>query len=150
MRASGQDPSHAAQEGGGAPVPAAGAPAGGRTGARVELAAVSKTRRQGRATVTSLAEVTLTIPPGEIVAVTGPSGAGKSTLLQLIGGLDIPDSGRILVDGTDTGMSTPINGKSLALAPGKHKVTFVMGDDRYTFPIVITAGKVEQLDKDLQ
>ena len=57
---------------------------------------------------------------------------------------------KILVDGTETGMSTPITGKSLALAPGKHKVTFVIGDDRYTFPVVITTGKVEQLDRDLQ
>jgi putative ABC transport system ATP-binding protein len=48
-----------------------------------------------------LAEVSLTILPGQIVAVTGPSGAGKSSLLQLIGGLDIPDSGRILIDGVD-------------------------------------------------
>jgi putative ABC transport system ATP-binding protein len=81
------------------------APAGtstpARAGARVELVSVTKTRRQGRATVTSLADVSLTISPGEIVAVTGPSGAGKSSLLQLIGGLDIPDTGRILVDGID-------------------------------------------------
>ncbi|MEO7261721.1 MAG: ABC transporter ATP-binding protein [Jatrophihabitantaceae bacterium] len=48
-----------------------------------------------------MAQVSLTIQPGQIVAVTGPSGAGKSSLLQLIGGLDIPDSGRILVDGVD-------------------------------------------------
>ena len=74
---------------------------GDRAGARVELTAVTKTRRQGRTTVTSLADVSLTILPGQIVAVTGPSGAGKSTLLQLIGGLDNPDSGRILVDGID-------------------------------------------------
>jgi putative ABC transport system ATP-binding protein len=62
---------------------------------------VTKTRRQGRATVTSLAQLSLDIAPGEILAVTGPSGAGKSSLLQLIGGLEVPDSGRILVDGTD-------------------------------------------------
>jgi putative ABC transport system ATP-binding protein len=70
-------------------------------GARVELVSVTKIRRQGRATVTSLAQVSVTILPGQIVAVTGPSGAGKSTLLQLIGGLDIPDSGSILIDGVD-------------------------------------------------
>ena len=72
-----------------------------RAGARVELVSVTKTRRQGRTTVTSLSDVSLTISPGEIVAVTGPSGAGKSSLLQLVGGLDIPDFGRILVDGID-------------------------------------------------
>jgi putative ABC transport system ATP-binding protein len=72
-------------------------------GARVELVGVTRTRRQGRAAVTSLADVSLTISPGQILAVTGPSGAGKSSLLQLIGGLDIPDSGRILVDDVDIG-----------------------------------------------
>ncbi len=57
---------------------------------------------------------------------------------------------KILVDGADTGLSTPITGKSLALAPGRHKITFVMGDDRYTFPVTIAAGKTEKLDKDLE
>ncbi|MEO6772189.1 MAG: protein kinase [Kofleriaceae bacterium] len=57
---------------------------------------------------------------------------------------------KIGIDGTDTGLSTPISGKALGLTPGKHKVTFIMGDDRYTFPITITAGKTERLDKDLQ
>jgi eukaryotic-like serine/threonine-protein kinase len=56
----------------------------------------------------------------------------------------------ILVDGVDSGLSTPISGKALSMAPGKHKITFVMGDDRYTFPVTIVAGKTEQLDKDLQ
>ena len=57
---------------------------------------------------------------------------------------------KILVDGVDSGMSTPISGHSLGLGPGKHKVTFVMGDDRYTFPVVIKAGATETLSKDLQ
>jgi hypothetical protein len=56
----------------------------------------------------------------------------------------------ILVDGVDSGLSTPISGKALSMAPGQHKITFVMGDDRYTFPVTIVAGKTEQLDKDLQ
>jgi len=59
-------------------------------------------------------------------------------------------SAKIGIDGTDTGLSTPISGKTLGLTPGKHKVTFIMGDDRYTFPVTITAGKTERLDKDLQ
>jgi putative ABC transport system ATP-binding protein len=48
-----------------------------------------------------LHDVTFTIDPGELVALTGPSGSGKTTLLQLIGSLDSPTSGRILVDGVD-------------------------------------------------
>ncbi|GEC09813.1 peptide ABC transporter ATP-binding protein [Streptomyces spinoverrucosus] len=51
--------------------------------------------------VPALAEVTTSITYGELVAITGPSGSGKSTLLNLIGTLDRPSSGRIIVDGHD-------------------------------------------------
>jgi serine/threonine protein kinase len=57
---------------------------------------------------------------------------------------------KILVDGVDTNMKTPISGHSLALTPGKHKITFVIGDDRFTYPVVIKAGSTENMSKDLQ
>ncbi|HEX8977371.1 MAG TPA: ABC transporter ATP-binding protein [Solirubrobacteraceae bacterium] len=50
-----------------------------------------------------LQEVSFAIQPGEFIALTGPSGSGKTTLLQLIGSLDRPTSGRILVDGVSVG-----------------------------------------------
>ncbi len=50
-----------------------------------------------------LHDVTFTIDPGELVALTGASGSGKTTLLQLIGSLDSPTRGRILVDGVNVG-----------------------------------------------
>ena len=59
-------------------------------------------------------------------------------------------SAKIAVDGVDTGMSTPINGRALSLAPGKHKITFIMGDDRYTFPVTISAGQTQAMSKDLE
>lgn len=53
------------------------------------------------ATVTVVNDVSLQVGKGEIVSVTGPSGAGKSTLLHLLGGLDKPDTGSVLINGTD-------------------------------------------------
>ncbi len=53
----------------------------------------------GKRQVTALHEVSLTIEKGEMVSIIGPSGSGKSTLLNLVGGLDRPSSGQVLVDG---------------------------------------------------
>ncbi|WP_455636763.1 ABC transporter ATP-binding protein [Parabacteroides sp.] len=46
--------------------------------------------------------IDLTINKGEVVAIVGPSGAGKTTLLQIIGTLDAPDNGRLVINGTET------------------------------------------------
>ena len=50
---------------------------------------------------TVLDRISLSLPPGSYVAVVGESGVGKSTLLNLVAGLDRPDQGRVVVDGTD-------------------------------------------------
>ncbi len=59
--------------------------------------------RMGREVVKALDGVDLSINRGEFVALTGPSGSGKSTLLYLLGGLDRPTAGNIVVNGADLG-----------------------------------------------
>jgi ABC-type lipoprotein export system ATPase subunit len=60
---------------------------------------VKASRSYGDPPVTALHGLSLEIAQGEFVAITGPSGSGKSTLLNLLGGLDHPSSGEVIVDG---------------------------------------------------
>lgn len=64
----------------------------------VELKNVSKVYKAGEKEFKALDNIDLTINEGEFVVVLGPSGAGKSTLLNLIGGMDTPTSGQIIID----------------------------------------------------
>ena len=67
----------------------------------LELRGVSKTFRQASGKLDILHGVSLSIWPGQMVALVGPSGSGKSTLLNMLGCLDRPDSGRYLLDDVD-------------------------------------------------
>jgi putative ABC transport system ATP-binding protein len=66
----------------------------------IELHEVHKAYRGRGGEVRAVAGVSLAVAPGEFVAVMGPSGSGKSTLLHLMGGLDVPTTGRVVLDGT--------------------------------------------------
>jgi len=67
----------------------------------IELVEVSKVYRRGAEEIPALKGITLSIQSHEFVAVTGKSGCGKSTLLHIIGGLEPPTGGRVLVEGAD-------------------------------------------------
>ncbi len=67
----------------------------------VVVESVSKRYGDGPQAVVALRDVSVTVAPGELVAIMGPSGSGKSTLLHLMAGLDVPTTGRVLVDGAD-------------------------------------------------
>jgi putative ABC transport system ATP-binding protein len=69
--------------------------------ATVVLESVSRSFGQGHTEVVALQPTNLQVGAGEFLAVMGPSGSGKTTLLSLVGGLDRPTSGRVVVDGRD-------------------------------------------------
>ncbi len=56
----------------------------------------------------------------------------------------------VFIDGKDTGMWTPVTGRKLALSPGKHMVTLIIGEDRFTYPVKIEAGATARMTKDLR
>lgn len=87
------------------------------------LEAKNLTQVYGRGTtaVTALDHVNINIEPQEFVAIMGPSGSGKSTLLHLLGGLDTPTEGTVLLDGKDL---SKLDDKSLTLLR-RAKIGFV-------------------------
>ncbi|MFO7524635.1 MAG: ABC transporter ATP-binding protein [Ignavibacteriaceae bacterium] len=73
----------------------------------IEINKVSKIYDGTAVPVTALSEVDLKIEKGEFTAIVGPSGSGKTTLLNIIGGLDVPTSGNVIVDKIDISTYKP-------------------------------------------
>lgn len=67
----------------------------------LEVKNICKTYGNGEIEVKALKDVSFSVPKGEYVAIVGESGSGKSTLLNMIGALDTPTSGKVLIDGKD-------------------------------------------------
>ncbi|MFT4415469.1 ABC transporter ATP-binding protein [Fredinandcohnia humi] len=67
----------------------------------LQIENLSKVYGKGETAVTALDNVSFSVRKGEFVAIIGPSGSGKSTLLHLLGGVDRPTSGKVLIDNTD-------------------------------------------------
>ncbi len=88
--------------------PRQGVDAGGE-GRRAIIIGRGLTRRyrMGDQDLLALNDVSLEIEEGDFVAIMGPSGSGKSTMMNLIGGLDIPSSGHLEIDGRDIGAMQP-------------------------------------------
>jgi putative ABC transport system ATP-binding protein len=82
---------------------------------------VTKTYQQGKVMVKALENINLEVATGSFMALAGPSGSGKTTLLNIIGGLDLPDSGDIRVNGQAYAELSPARMAELRL----HKIGFV-------------------------
>ena len=82
----------------------------------IEIIGLVKTLRGGGHEVEILKSLDLTVPTGQLLAITGESGSGKTTLLSLIAGLDTPTSGQLVIDGQDI---TKLDEDELALLRGK-------------------------------
>lgn len=87
----------------------------------IELKNVTKTYELGGEKIFALDHVNLKVDKGDFIAIVGPSGSGKSTLANVIGGLDMPDEGEVLVDGKNI---TKVNDSELSSYRNK-KIGFV-------------------------
>lgn len=67
----------------------------------LELQGISKIYQMGKTSVNAVSEATFSVEQGEFACISGPSGSGKSTLLNLIGLIDLPTSGKLILDKTD-------------------------------------------------
>jgi len=86
--------------------PADSAPARGATGPLLQAIDVVRDYPSGDTVIHALRGVTLAADPGELVAVRGRSGSGKTTFLNILGGLDHPTSGRVVIDGHEVSSMT--------------------------------------------
>ncbi len=103
----------------------------------MELQDVWKIYRMGEFDVPALAGIELAVKPGEFVAITGPSGCGKSTMLNMIGCLDMPTRGKVLLEGRDI---SEFNSNELARVRGK-KIGFIF----QTFNLYPTLTALENI-----
>lgn len=67
----------------------------------IQVENMTKIYKSGQTTIKANDSISFTIDQGEFVTIVGPSGAGKSTLLNIIGGMEKPDQGRVIIDGKD-------------------------------------------------
>ena len=89
--------------------------------APVAVEGVTREYRMEGVSVPALRGVSLTIEPGDFLAIVGPSGSGKSTLMHLLGGLDRPTTGRLLLGGRDVSSLSPADMATLR----NHVIGFV-------------------------
>src|SRR5271165_5059447 len=99
---------------------------------------LTKVYAAGRLQVTAVRGVSLSVQPGEFVAIVGPSGSGKSTLFYLLGGLTQATSGRVVIDGVD--FATLNDARRTQLR--RHRIAFVFQKFNL-LPTLTAMGNIE-------
>lgn len=118
--------------------------------ALIEVKSLSKVYGSGEAEVKALKDVNLNIEQGEFVAIVGPSGSGKSTLLHLIGGVDKPSSGEVIIKGESI---YKLKEKELSILR-RRKLGFVFqffnlipvltAEENIEMPVLLDNGKIDK------
>ncbi|HMO56428.1 MAG TPA: ABC transporter ATP-binding protein [Roseiflexaceae bacterium] len=107
----------------------------------IELHDVERTFAVGRRRISALRGISLQIPRGAFVLLMGPSGSGKTTLLNLLGGLDRPTAGQVIIDGED------LAGRSEGeLAEYRRRIGFIF----QSFALLTTASAYENVEMGLR
>jgi len=103
----------------------------------IEAIDVNKEYRRAGAIIRALADINLTIKSGEFILVQGPTGCGKSTLLNVLSGIDLPDSGKIIFDGENIARAQEARLSKLR----RQKIGFVFQD----FNLIPTLTAIENV-----
>lgn len=120
----------------------------------LQIEHLSKIYGKGESSVKALDDVSFSVEKGEFVAIIGPSGSGKSTLLHLLGGVDRPTSGKILVDNTDM---YSLNETQLAIFRRRqigliyqfyNLIPVLTVEENITLPLLLDKQKVERKQLD--
>lgn len=115
---------------------------------------LSKIYGKGENQVKAVDDVSFSIPKGQFVAIVGPSGSGKSTLLHILGGVDVPTSGSVIVDGTDI---SSLNETALAIFRRRqigliyqfyNLIPVLSVEENITLPILLDGKRVDQIALD--
>lgn len=111
---------------------------------------LSKSYGKGNTEVRALDDVSFSVQKGDFVAIVGPSGSGKSTLLHLLGGVDRPTSGRVLIDDTDIYQLNPtqlaiFRRRQIGLIYQFYNLIPVLNvEENITLPLLLDGRKVDR------